>query len=289
MPDAAWVALSLIRNVGGRTMRALVAEFNGDLRAALRAPPAELRRVPGVGEKIAHAIARVDLDATAQALARWQARGVQVVTLHDRAYPPHLRAQDDAPPTLFVLSDAPFSAERVRQPRTLAIIGTRTPSPTARGHALRLSAELSEAGYTVVSGLAHGVDSHAHTGALASPGGRTLAVLGGGVLNIYPPENRDLAQAIRSRGALMCETRPDATVSAPALVARNRVITGLALAVIVIETSATGGAMHAARFARRQGRPLYVIDCHASGNRALIADGAYPIPPDWSDHGWLTS
>jgi DNA processing protein len=127
-----------------------------------------------------------------------------------------------------------------------------------------------------------GVDTAAHLGAMASPEGYTLAVLGSGVLNVYPPENHNMEKGILQRGAFLCEVHPKAKVNSPALVARNRIISGLSEGVIVVETEIDGGAMHAARFAKLQGRKVYVVENDASGNRALLADGAVPISPDLS-------
>jgi DNA processing protein len=185
---------------------------------------------------------------------------------------------DDAPPTLFARGLWPPP-----NGRRAAVVGTREPSPEARALAQNLASALVELGYTIVSGLAVGIDQSAHLGALAIPGGYTLGVLGCGVLNIYPPGNIPLAQAVMSHGAVLSEFNPFATPSASNLVARNRVITGLSDAVIVVETDVNGGAMHAARFAAVQGRPVYTFDSAATGNRALLQSGAVALKPDLSD------
>lgn len=273
-PDCAWVALSLVNNLGGRTLAALLVHFQYDLDAILSAPAAELRKVPGVGPKIAAAIRSIDLDATRRALDRWQQAGVTVLTRDDAAYPPALRRLDDAPPTLFVRGTLP------RQPG-VAIVGTRRPSPQALELAGRLAGSLVRQGHMIVSGLAAGIDRIAHLEAVAQDG-LTTAVLGGGVLSVYPPEHHSLAEAIVLRGALLGEVAPDAPVSVPGLVARNRIIAGLCEHVIVVETGIDGGAMHAARFARAQERFLYTFDLPASGNQALIAAGACVIAPEAS-------
>jgi DNA processing protein len=131
--------------------------------------------------------------------------------------------------------------------------------------------------------LAVGVDAAAHLGALAVPDAYPIAVLGSGVLNVYPPANAQLAAAVLQHGAMVSELHPFAGVGASGLVARNRITTGLSSAVIIVETAVNGGAMHAARFALAQGRPLYVVDCEATGNRALIEGGAIPLRPDLRD------
>lgn len=274
MTELAWVALSLLDHVGSRTLRALVAQF-GSPQAALDAPTEALRRVAGVGPKIAASIRAVDLARVEAAVAGWRAAGVRPVTLDDPDYPRRLRALDDAPPTLFVRGVWPPPPARAA-----AVVGTRCPTPAARAAAGQIGADLVVRGWLVVSGLALGVDGAAHVGALALPRGYTLAVLGSGVLNIYPPAHRPLAQAVLGRGALVSEAPPPAKPAAARLVARNRIISGLADALIVVETDADGGAMHAARFAAAQGRPVYALDLPASGNRALLAGGARPLDPD---------
>ncbi len=132
----------------------------------------------------------------------------------------------------------------------------------------------------MISGLALGIDGAAHLGALAYPPGITSAVLGSGVLTVYPPQHRTLAQAIQGRGALLSETHPEAQPNAARLVARNRIISGLSEAIIVVQTEIDGGAMHAARRAFDQGRRVYTLASDASGNQALIDLGAVVITPD---------
>lgn len=273
MIDPAWVALSLTKHLGGKTFRALLQHFNHDLHAILNASPESLRQVRGVGAKIANAVQSIDLERTVCDLERWQRAGVRVIPWDHDDYPLSLRAIDDAPPTLFVLGQW--------KPRTgYAVVGTRTPTPESQALAAQISANIVQAGHMVISGLAMGVDTLAHMGALAEPNGLTCAVLGSGVLNIYPPSNRGLAQAILGRGALLCEVTPEMTVAAPGLVARNRIITGLSEALIVVQTEIDGGAMHAVRFAKIQGKPIYAVDNAASGNRQLIAEGAIALSLD---------
>lgn len=258
-------------------LRALTALFAGDLDAAPRAEIKALRKLPGIGTKTAEAIRAVDVEAVTNAVAGWQAAGVRIVHFDDDAYPAALRAFPDAPGVLFMRGDA--SPDILARP-CAAVVGTRTPSACAREQAENLAFQLVEQGYTIVSGLALGVDALAHRGALAHPDGRLAAVLGGGVIEPYPPENRELAAAIMRRGVLLCETPPDAPVSRTRLVMRNRLISGLCEQVIVVETPTDGGAMHAARFALAQGKRLRVVGLSASGNQALIDAGAEVIPID---------
>jgi DNA processing protein len=275
MTDTAWVALSLVERLGGKTLRALMQHFDNDPLAVLAADCAELRQVRGIGPKLAEQIRAVKLTAVEQALPQWQQAGVQILTWQEAAYPARLCGLDDAPPTLFWRGRGGLDEQR-----SAAIVGTRDPRPESIRLAQNLASELAGRGYTIVSGLALGIDAAAHLGALAVPDGQTVAVLGSGVLEVYPPANRALAEAVLGRGALVSEVQPFAPPSASNLVARNRIITGLSDLLIVIETEADGGAMHAARFALAQGRVVYAVDNSASGNRALIAGGAGVLPTD---------
>lgn len=276
--DPAWVALSLVEHLGGKKLRSLLVHFNSDLHAILNADEASLRHVRGIGAKIAASIRQIDLAQTERLIARWEANGVRIIPLNDPAYPPILRAIDDAPPTLFVRGIWRSI------PKAVAIVGTRHPSRESIDIAQELAYELACRDNVIVSGLALGIDTAAHLGALSAPNGYTLAVLGGGVLNVYPPENRGLADAIAMRGGLVCEVNPSAEARTPAIVARNRLISGLCDALIVVETSVEGGAMYAAKRAFEQGRRVYALDNDASGNRLLIDEmGAVAIGAQLSE------
>jgi DNA processing protein len=286
-----WVALSLLPNVGGRTLAMLLDHF-GDLDAIFSASESDLRAVRGIGPKLSAAIRSIDLDHTAAEMAAWQSAGIEVLlqpafhTLSSAPrtanglYPAALAALPDAPPVLFgrgtlIPGDT----------RSVAIVGTRSPPAAARRFAASMAQAFAQRGWTIVSGLAAGIDTAAHEGALHA-GGRTLAILGSGVNVVYPPQNAALAAAIRGHGGLFAEVHPEATPTSPALVARNRIISGLSRAIIVVEASETSGSLHAARFARHQNRPVYAVANDRPGNRQLIADGARPLPPDfvaWDD------
>lgn len=278
MTSAAWVALSLVRGIGGVTMRALIDRF-GSAEGALCASERDLRRVRGVGKKTAQAIQSIDLQEMTEQMRRWRRAGVMILHMDDNAYPARLRTIPDLPPTLFALGalhapDAPH----------VAVVGTRSPSAQARAQAIQAGKQLADAGAVVISGMANGVDGLVQTAALEVPGSYSVGVLGSGVLKPYPPQNAALAHMLRLYGALACEVAPDATVSVPGLVARNRVISGMADAVLIIEASDDGGAMHAARAAYRQGRALYAVENNASGNRALLKNGhAQPVAPNLSN------
>jgi DNA processing protein len=276
--DLAWIALSLLPHVGIKTLQALIETF-GSPQAVLDASAADLRQVRGVGVKIAASIQAVNLANLEQNVKGWQQAGIGILVPGEAAYPEILLQLDDYPAILFVRGSYPLSQFR----QAVALVGTRNASAQGRSAALHLAASLAQQGWIIVSGLALGIDTAAHQGALSVPGAVTLAVTGSGVLNLYPPQNRALAQAILQRGAILSENHPQATASAPNLVSRNRIISGLCRHVILVESEATGGAMYATETALHNERRLHVVDLPISGNQLLIGRGALPIAPDVTD------
>jgi DNA processing protein len=186
--------LCLISGVGPRTRQALLERF-GSPRAALRAAPSELRDVHGVGPKLSGKItaAESEIDVEAE-IALCRQHGVEILTEAHAAYPRMLREIHDPPGVLFVKG-----ALQPRDALALGIVGTRHATPYGLRQAERLAGSLARAGLTIISGLARGIDAAAHRGALAA-GGRTLAVLASGVLNVYPPEHQNLAAEVIARG-----------------------------------------------------------------------------------------
>ena len=273
--DAHWLALCLSPSIGAKTLYSLLQHFDQNHEAILAASTAQLLKVRGVGRAIAREIRGINPERAAADLERWRGCDINALTAFDRAYPQALRGLADAPPALFISGRA--RPEDLVD--ALAIVGTRQPSAAARFLTLQLAMKLAREGCTVISGLALGVDTAAHTGALSAQG-RTVAVLGSGLLNIYPEANRALAARIRASGAVISEARPEWGANAQRLVARNRIISGLSRAVIVVESHVDGGAMYCARFAREQGRPVFTFDLPASGNQALIKGGAYALKRD---------
>ncbi len=273
--DSAWVALSLLQHVGGKTLRALVAHF-GSADRVLQADRPALQAVRGVGEKIAAAIQQIDLDRTRREMDVWRAQQITIAPRYTRLYPDILRTLDDEPPTVFYRGALALAQIE----RAVAIVGTRQPSPDARKIAFRLAALLAQAGYVVVSGLAMGIDTAAHYGALSVRSGQTVAVLGSGVLNVYPLQNHTLGARILKRGALLSENHPDATPNAPRLVSRNRIISGLCQHAVIVESAIDGGAMYTATACIDQGRTLHAVDLPAAGNQMLLQQGAHVISSD---------
>jgi DNA processing protein len=179
---------------------------------------------------------------------------VDVIGLEDEAYPSSLKVIRDAPPVLYL--NGKLSA---LSPRSVAVVGTRNASPDGRRNALHISRFLVGQGYTVVSGLARGIDTAAHLGAVEG-GGATVAVLAHGLHTITPSANQELAKRVISKGgALLAEHPPGFPPLPQEFVRRNRIQSGLCLASIVVESGVDGGAMHHARFAREQGRGLLTV------------------------------
>ena len=199
--------------------------------------------------------------------------GISILTDRDPAYPRVLREIHDPPGVLYVRGEIlPQDAVAI------AIVGARHATHYGIAQAERLASSLARGGVTIISGLARGIDAAAHRGALTG-GGRTLAVLGSGLANIYPPEHAELAEQVAAHGAVISEVPPDSPPLAGAFPQRNRIISGMALGVLVVEASVQSGALITARHAMEQGREVYAvpgrIDSRMSrGCHRLIRDGA---------------
>lgn len=266
------VRLSLIDGVGPLTSRALLERF-GSIEAILSAAPSALKEVPRVGVKIARAIAGSDPREAEEVIEDCRENGVTIITERSAAYPRLLREIPD-PPILLYCRGQLLPQDNV----SLAVVGTRHASHYGRVQAERLARSLSGAGLTIVSGLARGIDGIAHEAALAA-GGRTIAVTGGGVLNIYPPEHGGMAQRITESGVVMSESSPRSPPMSGAFPQRNRIITGMSLGVLVVEAALRSGALISARHAMEQGREVFAlpgrVDSRTSrGCHRLLRDGA---------------
>ncbi len=267
------LALALVPGVGPRTRQKLL-EYFGSVRGVLEASAGELEKVPDIGPKLASAIRSAqDRRQAEQVWALCQQHGVRVLRLADPDYPELLKQIADPPAVLFVRGQL-FPRDRL----AIAMVGTRHPSLYGLRQAERLASSLARAGLTIISGLARGIDAAAHRGALAG-GGRTLAVLAHGVLDIYPPEHKDLAEQILTQGALLSETPPGAKPLAGMFPQRNRLISGLALGVLVVEAPHRSGALITARHAVEQNREVFAVpgridEPTSHGCHRLIREGA---------------
>lgn len=267
------VRLSLVSGVGPLLRKALLERFDTPA-AVLAAAKDELQSVDGIGPKIASRIvaARDEIDADKE-LQLAAENGIDVLIESDATYPRPLLQIHDPPGVLF----------RRGQPQpqdelAVAIVGTRHATRYGLAQAERLAASLARTGFTVVSGLARGIDAAAHRGALAA-GGRTIAVLASGLLEIYPPEHVKLAEEVAAGGYILSESPPRMVPLSGAFPQRNRIISGLSVGTIVVEAPERSGALITARHAYEQGREVFAVpgpvDSRMSrGCHALIKDGA---------------
>ena len=267
-----WIGFNKVSGIGAARLQALLDYF-GDLQTAWRAPVHDLRQVGLDRRSLANLLkARDKLDLDAE-MGRLEGANVRVLTWSDASYPPHLRQVYNAPPVLYVRGQI-----EKRDEWAVAVVGTRRASVYGKEAARMIGTGLAQAGVTVVSGMARGIDTVAHRTCLDA-GGRTIAVLGCGVDVTYPPENARLVGEIVERGAIVSEyalgTRPDASNFPP----RNRIISGLTLGTVVAEAGLGSGALITASFAAEQGREVFAVpgNVFARGSRGaneLIQQGA---------------
>jgi DNA processing protein len=260
--------LRLIRseNVGSVTFRELINHFGG-AQAALAAVP-ELSQRAGRTIRIA---TRADAEAE---LARARAAGARALFTIEPGYPVPLAVLDAPPPLLYVKG----RHELLNRP-TVAVVGSRQCSAAGAKLARHFASEIARAGYVVVSGLARGIDSVAHEAALEHG---TVAVLAGGIDVVYPPENAALQEAIGARGCLVTEMPFGFVPRAKDFPRRNRIISGIALGVLIVEAARRSGTLVTARFAAEQGRDVFAVPGHpldprAEGTNNLLKSGATPV------------
>ena len=270
-----WVGFNMVKGIGAVRFKTLLDAF-GTAEAAWNASPDALLET-GLSRKIIESFQRVHKGVSLEQIwERIQSLGVQVLTWDDDGYPRHLKEIDQPPPVLYIRGSL-----LPEDDWAVAIVGTRRVTAYGRQVAEEVATTLAHSGVTIISGLARGVDSIAHQAAV-NAGGRTLAVLGNGVDLVYPPENRRLASQIMERGALVSDyalaTPPDGINFPP----RNRIISGLSLAVIIVEAGMTSGALITASFAAEQGRDVFAVPGNinapqSQGTNRLIRDGAQPL------------
>ncbi|MCX7838969.1 MAG: DNA-processing protein DprA [Anaerolineae bacterium] len=272
-----YVALATTPGIGPRTFAALVERF-GSPRQVFGASKEELLETPRVTEEIVTLLRACDFDAIEDELYALSEEGITVLTRDDAAYPANLALIPDAPPVLFLRG-----ALCTDDARAIAIVGTRQPSERGKMIAAQLARGFAERGYTVVSGLARGIDTAAHIGALDG-GGRTLAVLGSGIRVIHPRENSALADAIASgRGAILSEFHPNTPPQGRNLMTRDRIISGLARGVIVVEAARDSGSLDTAKRAQRQKRLVFAVCGGGEGIEELLHSGARALDTDALD------
>lgn len=270
-----WLMLRAIPGVGDAVLVKLVQAF-GSPDAVFSATQAALEDVgcrPPLGEAIrggpdADAVKQLDRELT-----QLQQRRISVLTYLDPRYPAPLKGIADPPPLLYVQGTLEETDRRA-----VAIVGTRKVSPAGRAFAEELASELAALGFTIVSGLARGVDAAAHRGALAGQG-RTLAVMGCGLDRTYPTDHRQLREAIEQRGAVLSELPLGAPPHSYHFPRRNRIISGLSLGVVVTEATVQSGSLITARLAGEQGREVFAVPGfvkaeNSRGPNSLLKDGA---------------
>lgn len=267
-----WMALKSIDGIGNASFQSLLDRFCSPV-AVFSANIDDLAAVPGISKASAAAILSFkDWDQILRQFDEIEKTGIHIVTCLDEFYPPNLLNIYDRPAFLYVLGHLE------KEDIPIAIVGSRNASPYGKYTTERLSRELAQKGITIVSGMARGIDSSAHRGALSAQG-RTIAVLGSGLDVIYPPENKKLFAAISQNGAVVSEF-PLGTQPLPYhFPARNRIISGLSYGVLVVEAGEKSGSLITAKLAMEQGRDVFAIpgaidSAFSRGTNSLIKQGA---------------
>ena len=267
------IHLNLIQGIGLKTVQVLRDVF-GSTERALQATPDELRKTDqlssAVCDLLIHKPVLYPIERELELIEKY---GCQVVTLYDAEYPPHLKEIDTPPFVLYVKG-----ALTPEDALSVSLVGSRNAKDYGRKVGYRLSYQLAQRGVTVISGLARGIDTSAHRGALEA-GGRTIAVMGNGLSVVYPATNSNLAEKIEASGALVSEFPMAAKPKPRNFPRRNRIISGLTLGTVVVEASNRSGALITARLAAEQNREVFAVPGEifselSTGTHRLINDGA---------------
>jgi DNA processing protein len=268
----ALIGLNKICDIGTIRIRKLLSYFDKP-QDILKAHPEKLMLISGIGQKIAakiHSLKKEDIDRELDLAKRYN---LKIMTQDDKDYPGNLKNIPDPPIVLYIKGEL-----KEEDRSSIAIVGSRRASFYGLSCAKKLAADLSNRGITIVSGMARGIDTYAHRGAL-SQGNRTIAVMGSGFDHIYPQENKELVEEIANKGAVISEFPIDTKPLRQNFPRRNRVISGLSLGVLVVEAARNSGALITADFALEQGREVFAlpgkVDSHTSfGTNGLIKQGA---------------
>jgi len=270
---APWLALGRVKGLGGVGFKKLASSF-ADPTEAFFASSAELSQVEGLHREVIDGLLNFSgWDEIDNELRRIRDAGVEIVRFTSSEYPARLRMIADPPPFLYIKG-----ALKVEDDRAVAIVGSRSASDYGRRVARGLARGLASLGFTVVSGMARGIDGSAHESALQA-GGRTIAVLGSGVERAYPPEHEGLYRRISENGAVLSELPVGTRPMAFNFPARNRLISGLSLGVVVVEATEKSGSLITAALALEQGREVFAVPGAAGASRSrgahqLIRQGA---------------
>jgi DNA processing protein len=267
-----WLTLKGVPGIGNLLYNRLIRRF-GSPQRVLEAPVDQLVQLKGIDAELACAIRRQGpVDEARRELEAVQGKGYSIVTLDDPQYPALLKQIPDPPPLLYVYGRLTAEAAAV------AVVGSRKATSYGLSTTQRLCEELAAHGVTVVSGMALGIDTAAHSGALAV-GGQTIAVLGTGLNRIYPPQNAALFHQIAEHGAVISEFAMDAPPEPRHFPMRNRIISGICLGTVVVEAAQRSGSLITARLASEQGREVFAVPgniqaTNSYGTHALIKQGA---------------
>jgi len=276
-----WLALALTPGLGARMAGKLLREL-GSPDAIFDSSLTELeaQRLPAAVAQALHS--RQPLSDAAKELAKAQALGCRLLTWDEPEYPARLREIYDPPPLLYVRGNAELLNRHI-----IAIVGARRPTPYGNQVAERLASDLAARGLVIASGLARGIDASAHLGALRSPQGATVGVLGCGIDVVYPKENKKIFQEVEQRGAIVSEF-PLGTFPAPQnFPIRNRILAGMALGVVVVEGAQYSGSLITARLAMEFGREVFGVPGNVTqptsfGPNLMIKQGA-KLVASWED------
>lgn len=268
----AFIALNMIPSLGYKRVTEMLKSF-GEPQKIFSASRKKLKQFEGIGEEISNAIKEWKAESLSREIKLIKKFNIKVVTFEEDEYPANLKVLYDPPLLIYIKGEI-----RKSDSAAVAVVGARYPSLYGLSMAEKLSRELAARGITIVSGLARGIDSASHKGALKS-GGRTLAVLGSGVNRIYPPENKLLAEQISENGALISEFPIDTIPDRANFPKRNRIISGLSLGVVVVEAAQRSGSLITATFALEQGRLVFAVPGRADsvkseGTHNLLREGA---------------
>ncbi|MCE5194044.1 MAG: DNA-processing protein DprA [Nitrospiraceae bacterium] len=271
-----WIALRDVKDIGPVTAKKLLAVYKNP-KDVFNASIKELSEIKSVGPKKAKNIKEFDawkkIDAE---IAKLKNSGIQIITINDKDYPENLKAVNDSPIFIYVKS-IPEKNDKF----ALAVVGSRKLTSYGQHITEKLSSELSQMGFTIVSGMARGIDTLAHISALKA-GGRTIGVMGSGIDVPYPPENKMLMEKISSSGYVVSEFAPGTPPDKENFPRRNRLISGLSLGVLVVEAVSDSGSLITAEYAKEQKREVFAVpgninSKNSEGTNQLIRNGAKTV------------
>ena len=271
----AWLTLASVQGIGARRIAQLVSHF-GSANAVLRASESDLSQLDGLNNRVARAVRRAAPEAVLATIQLATELGQTVLVPSDASYPASLRTIPDPPPVLYSRGDISLTTRRC-----VAVVGSRNHTPYGATVASELAVELARAGICVVSGMARGLDAVAQASALDA-GGPTIGVLGTGVDQVYPEANRLLFKRTLEHGMLLSESPPGERGLPGAFPRRNRLISGLSVALVVVEAAEDSGTLITVNCALEQGREVLAVpgpitSITSRGTNRLIRDGATPI------------